>query len=185
MISIIIPVYNAEKYLERCIKSVLDSTYGNFEVLLINDGSSDRSLEICRYYSDRDSRIRAFTQENQGVSSARNRGIEESLGEWIVFVDSDDVIACDFLTVVADKACQNTDMIFFDYCRSGRVSKRNSCNRVRTLVPQINYYDTEDRLLIIKKMLCARDLTDSTNTSLLSPWGKAYKRSVKIGRAHV
>ena len=75
MISIIIPVYNAEKYLERCIKSVLDSTYGNFEVLLINDGSSDRSLEICRNYSDRDSRIRAFTQENQGVSSARNRGI--------------------------------------------------------------------------------------------------------------
>ena len=69
-------------------------------------------------------------------------------------------------------------MIFFDYCRSRRVSKRNSCNRVRTLVPQIDYYDTEDRLLIIKKMLCARDLTDSTNTSLLSPWGKAYKRSV-------
>ena len=60
MISIIIPVYNAEKYLERCIKSVLDSTYGNFEVLLINDGSSDRSLEICRNYSDRDSRIRTF-----------------------------------------------------------------------------------------------------------------------------
>ena len=178
MISIIIPVYNAEKYLERCIKSVLNSTYGNFEVLLINDGSSDRSLEICRNYSDRDSRIRVFTQENQGASAARNRGIEESLGEWIVFVDSDDVIACDFLAVVADKACQNTDMIVFDHCRSGRVFKRNSCNRVRTLVPQINYYDTEDRLLIIKKMLCARDLTDSTNTSLLSPCGKAYKRSV-------
>lgn len=152
MISIIIPVYNTEKYLERCINSVLDSTYENFEILLVDDGSNDRSLEICRNYSDRDSRIRVFMQKSRGgVSSARNRGIEESLGEWIVFVDSDDVIACDFLAVVADKACQNTDMIFFDHCRSGRVSKRNSCNRVRTSVPQINYYDTEDRLLIIKK----------------------------------
>ena len=102
MISVIIPVYNTEKYLGRCINSVLSSTYKNFEILLIDDGSNDRSLEICRNYGNRDCRIRVFTQENQGASAARNRGIEESCGEWIVFVDSDDVISCDFLEIVAD-----------------------------------------------------------------------------------
>ncbi len=66
MISIIIPVYNTEKYLERCINSVLDSTYENFEILLVDDGSNDRSLEICRNYSDRDSRIRVFMQKSRG-----------------------------------------------------------------------------------------------------------------------
>ena len=178
MISIIIPVYNTEKYLERCINSVLDSTYKNYEILLVDDGSDDCSLEICRNYSDKDSRIRVFTQENQGASAARNRGIEESLGEWIVFVDSDDVIAHDFLAVVADKVCQDVDIIFFDYCQSKKVSKRNSCNRVRISVPLINYYDTKDRLLIIEKMLCAQDLTDGRNTNLMSPCAKAYRKSV-------
>ena len=72
MISIIIPVYNTEKYLERCINSVLDSTYENFEILLVDDGSNDRSLEICRNYSDRDSRIRVFMQKSRGGGYPRH-----------------------------------------------------------------------------------------------------------------
>ena len=96
MISVIIPVYNTEKYLDRCIRSVLNSTYKDFEVLLIDDGSVDGSLEICRTYCRLDRRVRFLTQKHGGVSEARNRGIQESRGEWLVFVDSDDFISEDF-----------------------------------------------------------------------------------------
>ena len=92
MISVIIPVYNTEKYLGRCIDSILNCTVNDFEVILINDGSTDRSGEICRRYCGKDSRVKLYDQENAGVSAARNKGIEVSRGEWIIFVDSDDTI---------------------------------------------------------------------------------------------
>ena len=89
MISIIIPVYNTAQYLNRCIKSVLRSSYRDFELLLINDGSTDASGSICRRYTREDGRVRYFEGEHKGVSAARNKGLDESRGEWIVFVDSD------------------------------------------------------------------------------------------------
>ena len=92
LVSIIVPVYNAERYLHRCIDSVLAQTYTNFELLLINDGSKDNSGEICDKYAVKDSRIRVFHKENGGVSSARNMGIDEAKGEWLSFIDSDDWI---------------------------------------------------------------------------------------------
>ena len=91
-ISVIIPVYNVENYLNYCIDSILLQTFTNFELLLIDDGSLDRSSIICDEYAEKDVRVRAFHKTNGGVSSARNLGIELSLGEWIVFIDSDDVI---------------------------------------------------------------------------------------------
>ena len=89
-ISVIIPVYNAESTLRRCVDSVLAQTFTDFECLLIDDGSKDRSGAICDEYAARDSRIRAFHKENGGVSSARNLGLDNATGEWIAFVDSDD-----------------------------------------------------------------------------------------------
>ncbi len=183
MISIIIPVYNTEKYLARCIDSVLASTYSYFEIILINDGSDDRSLEICREYGDRDSRIKVITQENQGVSAARNRGIKESSGEWIVFVDSDDVISCDFLAAAADRRWQDADIIFFDYSGYKETGNVKGHGRVHDCTPSAYYYGAKDRLLIIRKMLCAKNLTDDTRTSLLSPCAKAYKRSLIMKHA--
>lgn len=177
MISIIIPVYNTEKYLGRCINSVLASTYKNFEILLIDDGSKDRSLAICREYSDKDRRVRVFAQENQGVSAARNKGIEESRGEWIVFVDSDDFISSDFLAVIAENIDQGVDIILFDYCKYKRRLNANIEDRFCNYISSINYC-TEYRFSIIQKMLCAKELTDNTNTSLLSPWAKVYKKSL-------
>jgi len=91
-VSIIIPVYNAEKFLHRCINSIIAQTYQNWECILVDDGSSDCSSEICDEYSQKDSRIRVIHKENGGVSSARNRGLDEAQGEWIMFVDSDDWI---------------------------------------------------------------------------------------------
>lgn len=97
MISIIIPVYNAENYLCRCIESCIRQTIVNIEVIVINDGSTDKSGEILNEFSDRDSRIKVFHRENSGVSVARNFGIGQAKGEWITFVDADDYIASRYL----------------------------------------------------------------------------------------
>ncbi|NLK11775.1 MAG: glycosyltransferase family 2 protein, partial [Staphylococcus equorum] len=92
-ISIIIPVYNAERYLKKCIDSVLVQSYDNFELLLINDGSTDKSGDICKYYAEQDNRVKVFYKKNGGVSSARNMGIKYSKGDWLYFMDSDDFLS--------------------------------------------------------------------------------------------
>ena len=97
IISIIIPVYKAEKFLNRCIDSVLIQSFKDYELILVDDGSPDNSGAICDEYAEKDARIKVLHKKNGGVSSARNAGIEISRGEWIVFVDSDDYLQPDFL----------------------------------------------------------------------------------------
>lgn len=92
MISVIVPVYNVEKYLDRCVKSILSQSFSDFELLLVDDGSPDRCGEMCEEYAKGDSRIKAFHKRNGGLSDARNFGIEKALGEYLMFVDSDDYI---------------------------------------------------------------------------------------------
>ena len=92
MVSIIVPVYNAEKYLGRCLESIINQTYSNLEIILINDGSKDNSKKICEDYAKRDSRIIVISQENKGSSRTRNTGIEKAKGDYIFFCDSDDVV---------------------------------------------------------------------------------------------
>lgn len=92
MITVIIPVYNIEDYITRCIESILNQSFKNFELLLINDGSTDGSGSICDKFANRDSRVKVFHQENKGVSAARNVGIQKARGKWIAFVDGDDWI---------------------------------------------------------------------------------------------
>lgn len=100
LVSIIVPVYNTEEYIRQCLDSILNQTYQNFECLLINDGSSDNSSDICREYVAKDTRFRYFKKENGGVSSARNLGIELSEGDYITFIDSDDWVDSDYLEVL-------------------------------------------------------------------------------------
>lgn len=95
--SIIIPVYNVEKYLDRCILSCINQTYKDFEIILINDGSKDNSGGICDKYAKKDSRIKVIHQENAGVSTARNVGLKNTSGEYIIFVDSDDFVELNML----------------------------------------------------------------------------------------
>ena len=97
MISVIVPVYNVEEYLEECLDSIQKQTYTNIEVILVNDGSTDGSKEICEWYCKKDSRFKLVNQENKGLSGARNRGMAESKGQFISFVDSDDVLKEDML----------------------------------------------------------------------------------------
>ncbi len=97
LISIIVPVYNSEKYLSECIESILCQTYSNFEIVLINDGSTDSSLDICKKYMAKDNRVILVNKSNSGVSPSRNVGIEKAKGNWITFVDSDDFLSENYL----------------------------------------------------------------------------------------
>lgn len=97
MVSIIIPCYNIAQHLPTCIQSVLLQTFTDFELLLINDGSTDTTLQICEQFAANDSRIKVFTHQNKGVSYTRNRGIKEAKGEYIMFVDGDDYVERDYI----------------------------------------------------------------------------------------
>ena len=97
LISIIIPIYNAQRYLSRCLQSIISQTHHNFEVILVDDGSTDCSFEICKEFANKDKRITVVTQTNSGASSARNKGFEFAKGEWITFIDADDYIEKNYL----------------------------------------------------------------------------------------
>ena len=97
-ISVIVPVYNVEKYIGECIKSIINQDYENIEIILVDDGSNDKSGEICDEYALKDKRVKVIHKENGGVSSARNRGIESSTGEYIAFVDGDDYVTKDYVS---------------------------------------------------------------------------------------
>ena len=97
IISIIVPVYNAEKYLHRCVESILAQSFTDFELLLINDGSKDNSGEICEEYAEMDSRIRVFHKKNGGASAARNYGLDKATGKYICFIDADDWVDKDYI----------------------------------------------------------------------------------------
>ncbi|EGP5042684.1 TPA: glycosyltransferase family 2 protein [Enterococcus faecium] len=112
-VSVIVPVYNREMTIERTIKSVLKQTFRNFELIIVNDGSVDRSLETVTDYAKKDNRIKIFSQNNSGVSVARNRGIKESLGKYICFLDSDDTYESSFLEkMVATAELNNADVTY-------------------------------------------------------------------------
>ena len=110
LISIIVPVYNAEKTIKKCIDSILAQTYRNFELILINDGSRDSSLNILKEYENTDERIVVISQENSGVSVARNKGIDSARGDYIIFVDSDDYISENALEVLKGEIEKNSKL---------------------------------------------------------------------------
>ena len=121
--SVIIPVYNAKETLRRCLDSLVRQQFSDYELLLINDGSTDGSDAICREYANTYSCVRYFVKENGGVSSARNLGLEQAEGEYILFVDSDDYVAENYFSVISDALDNNVvDLLMFGYCNFGSIS---------------------------------------------------------------
>lgn len=115
LVSIIIPVYNVEEYLDKCLESIINQTYKNIEVILIDDGSTDKSGEICDIYSEKDERIKVIHQKNGGVCRARNAGLKSFKGEYVMFVDPDDYIDYDCIEVCLSSMIDDIDLVCFSY----------------------------------------------------------------------
>lgn len=112
LISIIVPVYNKEVYLEECIQSLLDQSYKNIEVILIDDGSTDCSARICQSFCEQDIRVKSYFQKNSGQNAARKKGISKATGNWVLFVDADDFVACDYcLHLVEAQQSSGADIV--------------------------------------------------------------------------
>jgi glycosyltransferase EpsH len=151
LISIIVPVYNSEKYLDKCIQSIINQTYSNFELILINDGSKDSSIEICKKYYSIDNRIIIIDKENEGVSVARNKGIERAKGDWISFVDSDDWIEVDtYEQILNSLENEELDIILWN-CFINKINneENNSCLRYNKTI-----FNKEEINILQRKFLC-------------------------------
>ena len=160
-ISVIVPVYKAEAYLRRCVDSILAQTFQDFEVLLIDDGSPDRSGDICDEYAKKDKRVRVFHKQNGGVSSARNVGIEKALGTWIMFVDADDWLCADTISYCSSFFSE-ADLIRFSY-----VSIFSEDGEVQS-VYQLKNFEKKDEFV-------AQIIEQETYVAI---WGGIYKREL-------
>ena len=129
-VSIIVPVYNVEEYLERCLESIINQTFKNIEVIALNNGSTDNSLNILLKYAEKDKRIKVIDNYNLGVSEARNNGIREANGKYIVFVDSDDWLDKDMIEIIYSNIVENDcDLVMCTYVREfGNHSKEKVFN---------------------------------------------------------
>ena len=164
MISVIVPVYNIEKYLRRCLDSVINQTYRELEILIVDDGSTDSSGAICEEYGEKDNRIKVFHMENRGLSAARNRGLDEAKGEWIGFVDSDDWIEpYMYETLLNCVHSTKSDISCCGYCRQYANNET-----VIQVVPKVT--TIEDEELISAAM--------EGNPFTLYAWNKLYKKEL-------
>ena len=163
LFSIIVPIYNAEKYLAPCIKSILAQSITNFELLLVNDGSTDNSGEICEEYASKDSRVHVFHKPNGGVSSARNLGIREAHGEWITFCDSDDLVYPNWLNNYILEENTNIDLIQQSVIADQNIFQGKMC-------PEYGYINKCKPLDFIKIM--------HECNALGYVWIKAFRKSI-------
>jgi len=165
-VSIIIPIYNSEKYLSECIESILNQTYKNYELILIDDGSTDHSKDICMNYAKTDTKIKYFFKKNGGVSKARNMGIQIACGQYVCFVDSDDKLKDTYLETLVN-GINEADM---GVCGWDELHKKNI---VEKKISNKNIKFKNDDVYI--KLL---DATFSNQFNI--PWNKLYRRKIII-----
>ena len=160
LISVIVPIYNVEAYLVECIESILNQTYYRIEVILIDDGSTDSSGKICDYIAKKDRRVKVIHKENGGLSSARNAGIKTAIGEYITFIDSDDVVSTNMIKLLVENI-SDCDM---SMCRN---------IKFKTQIPKIKQ---ETKVKIIRRKKYFKLLLQ--NPDYVVVWGKLYKREL-------
>jgi hypothetical protein len=169
--SVIIPVYNVEKYINRCLKSILSQRYNDLEIILIDNGSTDRSGSICDIYANEDANISVYHIENHGVGSARNFGLSKARGEFIYFVDSDDYLVGNLFAEFEDKLTPDLDLLVFSYYNSFE-QEMTEKNRKKKILPYNGSYDKYDFSKIFKDLF----LSDM----LYTVWNKLYRREFLI-----
>ena len=171
-VSVIIPVYNVEKYLRECLDSVINQTLKDIEIICVNDGSTDNSLQILEEYAQKDERIRIINQENRGQSVARNRGLDIALGEFIAFIDSDDYILPNTLQTMLDKAISTqSDIImmgaeaFADDSSADTIKRTENMNNWLFCTNESNYQVSTDNYI------------DSVSEINCVAWGKLFTKN--------
>ena len=158
-ISVVIPVYNSESYLRNCLNSILQQKNQDFEVIMVNDGSKDKSGEICDEYSKKDKRFKVIHKTNEGVSIARNIALNQAKGEWISFIDSDDDITEDFLTIPIE--CHTASVIqknYFRICLDGTKTLTHLENKCLSTPKEIAYFWLNKRTNSLWNKLIRRDI---------------------------
>lgn len=169
--SVIIPVYNVEKYINRCVKSILSQRYNDLEIILIDNGSTDRSGSICDIYANEYANISVYHIENHGVGSARNFGLSKARGEFIYFVDSDDYLVGNLFAEFEDKLVPDLDLLVFSYYNSFE-QELTERNRTKKCLPYSGLYDKNDFIKIFTDLF----LSDM----LYTVWNKFYRREFLI-----
>lgn len=178
LISIIIPIYNSANYLEKCLDTILSQSYVDFEAICIDDNSTDNSLEILQKYSEKDGRIKVIHKKNEGVSLARNAGLDAAQGEFLLFVDSDDWIEKWTCEIAIQKMCQEeADVVMWPYIREREnESKKKIIFNHDTIFDQISIKEKLHRRMI---GIIDRELEQPENAdALCTVWGKLYRRSI-------
>ena len=163
-ISIIIPVYNAGKHLEQCLKSVIEQTYKNLEIILVNDGSTDMSKEICEEYQKKDPRIILLNQSNVGPAETRNRGLSIATGEYVSFIDSDDYIDKDFYNELLKRIIEDNSDI--SICKHVEVKNNQNIHMV---------YNYKEKIITSNNIMQLFLSGDTINAYL---WNKLYRREL-------
>jgi glycosyltransferase involved in cell wall biosynthesis len=166
LVSIIVPVYNVEKYLKVCLESIINQTYRNIEIILVNDGSTDYSLEICKLYAEKESRILLIDKKNEGLSSARQKGIENAKGEFFCTVDSDDYIEENFVEKMLKKIINEESDICV--CATREYTKNES--KVRGFSPNI---ESPEKITLNKIEKSYKTLLSKYYMS--DSWNKIYR----------
>lgn len=165
--SVIIPVYNVEKYIDRCLKSIISQNYDDLEIIVVDNGSTDSSGSICDTYANEHSNISVYHIENHGVGSARNFGLSKARGEFIYFVDSDDYLVGNLFAEFEDKLTPDLDLLVFSYYNSFE-QEMTEKNRTKKCLPHSGLYDKNDFIKIFTDLL----LSDM----LYTVWNKFYRR---------
>jgi glycosyltransferase involved in cell wall biosynthesis len=172
-ISIIVPIYNVEKYLSRCLESLLAQTLKDIEIIAINDGSSDRSYEILKQYETKDNRIIVIDKPNGGVSSARNEGIQISSGEYIGFVDPDDWVDHEMYEVMYTNALScKADVVMCSYIRE---FENHSKPKNFNLPTKTLYVDEDVKLKVLRRLVGPLN-EEIANPELLDAWGTVWSK---------
>ena len=164
LVSVIIPCYNVEKYLDRCLDSVVNQTYKNLEIILVDDGSTDETPAMCDSWAEKDSRIKVIHKENDGLANARNSGIEICTGDYVEFVDSDDFVDNDIVEFLLNLSVEYDA----DVSRCGFYTFDNGKDIPNTVNDEIKIYNDEQRFI---------DLIDGGHLSGVA-WNKLYKRDI-------
>lgn len=165
--SVIIPVYNVEKYIDRCLKSIISQNYDDLEIIVVDNGSTDSSGSICDTYANEYSNISVYHIENHGVGSARNFGLSKARGEFIYFVDSDDYLVGNLFADFADKLVSDLDLVVFSYYNSFEEDLTEK-SRTEKSLPFKGSYDKDGFIKIFKELF----LSDM----LYTVWNKIYRR---------